>query len=88
MRDHTDHHDAELLLRLYDLRREARLRQAREWFIGQFQADGSIKVVESSQEPLAPVVYPDTRTPEEWKEFLQGWYERWGKRWSAPAESG
>jgi len=39
MRDHTDHHDAELLLRLYDLRREAKLRQAREWFMGQFRAD-------------------------------------------------
>jgi hypothetical protein len=41
MRDHADHHDAELLLRLYDLRRETRLRQAREWFIGQFQADSA-----------------------------------------------
>lgn len=39
MRENPDHHDAELMLRLYDLRREARLRQAREWFIGQFRAD-------------------------------------------------
>lgn len=38
MRDHPDHHDAELLLRLYDLRREAKLRQAREWFIREFRA--------------------------------------------------
>lgn len=38
MREHPDHHDAELLLRLYDLRREEKLRQAREWFIGKFQA--------------------------------------------------
>jgi hypothetical protein len=38
MREHPDHHDAELLLRLYDLRREARLRQAREWFENEFQA--------------------------------------------------
>lgn len=28
----------ELLLKLYDLRREARLRQARQWFTGKFQA--------------------------------------------------
>jgi hypothetical protein len=41
MRDHADHHDAELMLRLYDLRREARLRQAREWFIGQYQAESA-----------------------------------------------
>jgi hypothetical protein len=39
MRDHPDHHDAELLLRLYDLRREAKLRQAREWLTGEFHAD-------------------------------------------------
>ena len=39
MREHPDHHDAELLLRLYDLRREEKLRQAREWFVGNYQAD-------------------------------------------------
>lgn len=39
VRDNPDHHDAELLLRLYELRREERLRQAREWFIREFQAD-------------------------------------------------
>lgn len=38
MREHPDHHDAELLIRLYDLRREEKLRQAREWFIGKFNA--------------------------------------------------
>ena len=38
MHDHADHHDAELLLRLYDIRREARLRQAREWFTREFRA--------------------------------------------------
>ena len=39
MREHPDHHDAELLLRLYDLRREERLREAREWFLREFQAE-------------------------------------------------
>lgn len=38
MREHPDHYDAELLLRLYDLRRESKLRQAREWMIREFQA--------------------------------------------------
>ena len=38
MREHPDHHDAELLLRLYDLRREAKLRQARDWFVREFEA--------------------------------------------------
>lgn len=39
MREHPDHHDAELLLRLYDLRREQKLRQARDWLVREFQAD-------------------------------------------------
>ena len=38
MRQHPDHHDAELLLQLYDLRREEKLRQARDWFSREFQA--------------------------------------------------
>ncbi len=39
MRESPDHFDAELLLRLYELRREDKLRRAREWMIGKFQAD-------------------------------------------------
>ncbi len=39
MREHPDHHDAELMLRLYDLRRDAKLREARAWIIREFQAD-------------------------------------------------
>lgn len=38
MREHPDHFDAELLLRLYDLRREAKLRLARDWFVREFEA--------------------------------------------------
>lgn len=39
MRDNPDHHDAELLLRLYELRREEKLRRARDWFLREFRAD-------------------------------------------------
>lgn len=39
MPQHLDHHDGELLLKLYDLRREEKLRAAREWFLGKLQAD-------------------------------------------------
>jgi hypothetical protein len=39
MREHPDHHDAELLLRLYDLRREEKLREARAWFLAQFNPE-------------------------------------------------
>ena len=38
MHDNPDHHDAELMLRLYDLRREEKLRRARAWLIGKFRA--------------------------------------------------
>ncbi len=37
MKEHPDNYDAELLLRLYDLRREAKLRQARAWYTREFQ---------------------------------------------------
>ena len=39
MRESADNYDAELLLRLYELRREEKLRRAREWLIGNFHAD-------------------------------------------------
>ena len=39
MRESPDNYDAELLLRLYELRREEKLRRAREWMIGEFQID-------------------------------------------------
>jgi hypothetical protein len=39
MKEHADHYDADLLLRLYDMRREEKLRQAREWFFREFQAN-------------------------------------------------
>jgi hypothetical protein len=38
VKEHPDNYDAELLLRLYDLRREAKLRQAREWLAREFRA--------------------------------------------------
>jgi hypothetical protein len=39
VRESPDHFDAELLLRLYELRREEKLRRARQWMIEEFQAD-------------------------------------------------
>lgn len=45
MKEHPDHHDAELLLRLYDLRREEKLRQARAWFRNEFHAESPEEVM-------------------------------------------
>jgi hypothetical protein len=50
VREHPDHYDAELLLRLYDLRREAKLRQARDWLLREFQA----KTLEEFAEQYPP----------------------------------
>jgi len=41
LREHPDHHDAGLLLHLYDLRREEKLRRARDWYIREFNADSA-----------------------------------------------
>jgi hypothetical protein len=41
MREHADHYDGDLLLRLYHLRHEERLREARDWFIRDFHADST-----------------------------------------------
>jgi hypothetical protein len=38
VKEHPDNYDAELLLRLYDIRRESKLRQGREWVIREFSA--------------------------------------------------
>jgi len=43
-------HDAQLILKLYDLRREAEMRKARNWFVAEFwpqNADELVKVVSS-----------------------------------------
>ena len=41
MHGNPDHHDAELLLRLYELRREEKLRRAREWFGRNFRVQNA-----------------------------------------------
>ena len=44
MREHTDHHDAELLLRLYDMRREEKLRRVRERHPSLAEAEQALEV--------------------------------------------
>jgi hypothetical protein len=46
MHEKPDHHDAELLLKLYELRREEKLRRAREWFVRQFQIEPTEELVQ------------------------------------------
>jgi len=56
VKEHPDNYDAELLLRLYDLRREAKLRQAREWFRREFRP----KSLEEALEQTPPGSEMDT----------------------------
>jgi hypothetical protein len=65
----VSHEQAEMLLRMYELRREPRLRQAREWFIRDFhphsvqdrasltpEQDASLRMVTSYWETVAAIV--------------------------------
>lgn len=42
----VNHDQATLMLKLYDLRREARLREARAWFMGQFWASSPEEILQ------------------------------------------
>jgi hypothetical protein len=46
VKESADHHDAELMLRLYELRREEKLRKAREWFMREFKAETAAELAE------------------------------------------
>jgi urea transport system substrate-binding protein len=35
----------------------------------------------SSKDPIAPIAYPDSRTPAEWDDFVRETHTRWGGRW-------
>lgn len=65
----VSHEQAEMLLKLYELRREPRLRQARDWFIGSFHPqslqdrsslkpdeDASVRMVSSYWDTVAAIV--------------------------------
>ncbi|MBI3407365.1 MAG: transporter substrate-binding protein [Planctomycetes bacterium] len=52
--------------------------------IGRIEADGSLRLVWSSQEPVAPEPYPSSRTVTEWELFLMHLHQAWGNRWAHP----
>jgi urea transport system substrate-binding protein len=53
--------------------------------IGQIDDDGQFDLVWKAVKPVAPEPFPDTRTEQQWKDFLSDLYHGWGDRWSAPA---
>jgi hypothetical protein len=54
MPDHATAADAELILKLYDLRREAEMRKARAWFAGWWprSADDVVEMINAPANPL------------------------------------
>jgi urea transport system substrate-binding protein len=52
--------------------------------IGRITAEGSFEVVYQSDETIAPVPYPPTRTKAAWDDFLQNLHLGWGGRWANP----
>ncbi|MBX3101525.1 MAG: urea ABC transporter substrate-binding protein [Bacteroidetes bacterium] len=54
--------------------------------IGQIKENGQFDIVWSSEKPIRPVPFPDTRTREEWEKFLSDLYEGWGKSWANPGK--
>lgn len=50
--------------------------------IGQITADGRFKVIWTAEEPVRPEPYPNSRTAEAWRAFLNDLYAGWGNRWS------
>ncbi|MBX9790986.1 MAG: transporter substrate-binding protein [Pirellulales bacterium] len=52
--------------------------------IGRILPDLSFEVVWQAPAPLRPVLYPPSRTPEEWNAFLEKLYRDWGNHWTAP----
>ena len=52
--------------------------------IGRILPDLSFDVVWQAPSPLRPVLYPPSRTPEEWDAFLDKMYRDWGNHWTAP----
>jgi urea transport system substrate-binding protein len=50
--------------------------------IGRLDHEGHFQVVWTAPAPVAPVIYPNTRTREQWNTFLHDLYVGWGNRWS------
>jgi len=53
--------------------------------IGRIRADGQFDIVWSSDKPIRPIPYPETRTHAQWESFLQNLFNGWGHRWQAPS---
>lgn len=50
--------------------------------IGKFRGYGDVEVVWSSEKPVKPFPFPNTRKRKDWEKFLLDLYEGWDKNWA------
>jgi urea transport system substrate-binding protein len=56
-------------------------------FVGQIRADGQFDLVWSSEKPVRPIPYPNSRSHAEWDALLEDLYRAWGG-WANPGPRG
>jgi urea transport system substrate-binding protein len=54
--------------------------------IGQITRECRFEVVYSSESPIAPIPYPNTRSKGDWDAFLMDLHLRWGGQWANPGK--
>lgn len=52
--------------------------------IGRIRADAQFEIVWSTERPIRPVPFPQTRTRADWEAFLQELTDGWGGKWANP----
>lgn len=55
-------------------------------YIAQARADGQFDIRWTSETPLRPVPYPNSRSKAEWNQFLKSLFNRWDRTWANPRE--
>jgi urea transport system substrate-binding protein len=57
--------------------------------IGRIRADGQIDLVAGAgtEQPIAPIPFPDSRTEAQWSQFLHGLTAKWEGKWQPPEEN-
>ncbi len=63
---HATYEDATLMMNLYDLRREEKLRKARDWFLREFSANSVKEFMEK---------YPPGSEPNAWYRMVVGYWD-------------
>jgi urea transport system substrate-binding protein len=52
--------------------------------VGRIRTDGQFDVVWTSENPVRPLPFPDSKSREQWEESLAALFESWDKNWANP----